>query len=194
MARLAEFEHKEALRAAMLLFWERGYEHCSLAELLQRMNIGNSSFYNAFGSKKQVFTQTLALYFSESAERMERLRAAPSPCKDKIRAIFTYSIDRQLSAETPKGCFIVNSVSADALDDREIRSQVRYYLDEFEHAIERIIRDGVAQGEFAQAIDPRTTAAILNLYLQGLMKLSLLEYSHVQLRAQTEQLLVALGL
>lgn len=194
MARTAEFEQQAALQAAMNLFWERGYEHCSLADLLARMNIGNSSFYNAFGSKKQVFVRCLDMYYSELAERMRQLRQAPGPVRDKVRAIFTYTIDRQQDRYSPKGCFITNSIAADALEDQDIRRQVRYYLDEFEHAIELIIRDGVATGELASSVEPRSTAAILNFYLQGLQKLSLLEYSHVQLREQTAHLLRSLGL
>jgi TetR/AcrR family transcriptional repressor of nem operon len=193
MARQLEFQDQEALTKAMHLFWEKGYGHCSVSDLLTAMNIRNGSFYNTFGSKKALFLKCLELYYNDLAGRSEKLFASSKPFKDKMRIMFRYPLDRQIQPNTPKGCFIINSVSADALEDKDILKLVRYYLDSFEAMLDRAIRDAQARGEVSASMDARNTAGVLNFYLQGLMKLCLLDYSNAKLREQTEVFLVSLG-
>ena len=194
MGRSPTFENKEAVQKAMHLFWRKGYEHCSLADLLEVMEIGNGSFYNTFGSKKKVFMLALEQYYAEAAERLREIFASKLPIQEMMRAMFQYAIERQLDAECPKGCFIVNTVSADAIDDPDILRQVRYYLDTYEQTLEKVLARAVQHQQLDPSIDPRNTAAVLNFYLQGLMKLSLLDYPVAKLQQQTEYFLTAMGL
>jgi len=193
MGRVLQFEDKKALEKAMFVFWEKGYEHTSLKELLAAMSILNGSFYNLFGSKKAIFIKALELYYTDTSSRLDSLLSSSATIQKKIRAIFKYALDRQLRTDCPKGCFIVNSVSADALGDADIRRHVKTYLDAFEHALETAIELAVRNNEFEQAIDPRNSAAVLNFYMQGLMKLCVLDYSDAKLRKQTEYFLSSLG-
>jgi TetR/AcrR family transcriptional repressor of nem operon len=194
MGRTSTFENKVALNKAMHLFWRKGYEHCSLAELLEAMEIGNSSFYNTFGNKKKVFMQTLELYYTDAADHTREIFTSERSIQEKIHAMFQYAIERQLDPDCPKGCFIVNTVSADAIEDPDILRQVRYYLDTFEYSLERALTQAIKGNQLDPNIDARSTAAVLNFYLQGLMKLSLLEYPIAKLRQQTDYFLTALGL
>jgi TetR/AcrR family transcriptional repressor of nem operon len=193
MGRGLEFHDQDALKKAMHLFWEKGYEHCSLSDLLEKMGIGSSSFYNTFGNKKKLFLKTLQLYNDDLNQRLELLLLSSLPFKNKIRAIFAASIDRQLATDVPKGCFLINSVSADALEDKDIYWVIRGYLDRFEQVLEEAIRQAMGSGELGNTFDPPLTAAVLNVYLQGLMKMSLLSYPTSKLHQQTEVFLKSLG-
>ena len=46
----------------MKLFWERGFEGTSFDELISAMDISPSSFYNAFGTREDLFRESLAAY------------------------------------------------------------------------------------------------------------------------------------
>ena len=54
--RPAGFDKDAALEAAMLLFWERGFEGTSMADLMQAMGLNPSSIYAAFGDKQALFS------------------------------------------------------------------------------------------------------------------------------------------
>jgi len=56
------FDADEALDSAMRIFWERGYEGASLADLTGAMKINRTSMYAAFGNKEQLFQQVLQRY------------------------------------------------------------------------------------------------------------------------------------
>ena len=57
------FDREDALRRAMEVFRERGYEGATLADLQSAMGgIAAPSFYAAFGSKEQLFKEAVDLY------------------------------------------------------------------------------------------------------------------------------------
>lgn len=58
------FDRDAALGRAMRLFWAKGYEATSIADLTARMGIGTKSLYAAFGSKEQLCTEALQLYLA----------------------------------------------------------------------------------------------------------------------------------
>ena len=53
LGRPLKFDPDTALRAALDLFWRKGYETTSHADLLEAMNISKSSMYLAFKSKRE---------------------------------------------------------------------------------------------------------------------------------------------
>src|ERR1700754_4405402 len=56
-----EFDADEALAAALRVFWSKGYEGASMAELTEAMGITKPSLYAAFGNKEALFCKTLDL-------------------------------------------------------------------------------------------------------------------------------------
>lgn len=62
MGRPREFDIDEALERAMQVFWERGYEGVSLADLTKAMGITKPSLYAAFGNKAELFRKALERY------------------------------------------------------------------------------------------------------------------------------------
>ncbi|MBI0380439.1 helix-turn-helix transcriptional regulator, partial [Streptomyces albiflaviniger] len=49
MARTKEFDPEAALQSALELFWQRGYEATSMADLVDYLGIGRASIYATFG-------------------------------------------------------------------------------------------------------------------------------------------------
>ena len=56
------FDREAVLRRAMELFWAKGFDHCSMNDLVEAMGINSPSIYAAFGSKEDLFREALALY------------------------------------------------------------------------------------------------------------------------------------
>ena len=66
--RPAVFDRDVALREAMKLFWERGYEGTSFDDLIAAMGISASSFYNSFGSKEALYCEATRSYLEWSGQ------------------------------------------------------------------------------------------------------------------------------
>ena len=59
-----EFDREAALATATRLFWMKGYEATSIADLTEAMGIGTKSLYAAFGSKDALYAEALRYYYT----------------------------------------------------------------------------------------------------------------------------------
>lgn len=57
-----QFSEQEALDAAMMLFWAKGYGEVGTAELCEKLGINPPSLYAAFGKKSELFEKVLHRY------------------------------------------------------------------------------------------------------------------------------------
>ncbi|MFI5033998.1 MAG: TetR/AcrR family transcriptional regulator, partial [Reyranellales bacterium] len=108
------------LDRAVDCFWQHGYEATSVRDLADRMGIGGTSLYNAYGDKRALFISALARYAERSMrERIARVEKSSRP-KEAIRAFLAEIIDRSLADPDRRGCLLVNSALDVAPHDAEI--------------------------------------------------------------------------
>ena len=62
MARPSEFDRRQAVDAAMRQIWHDGYEQASVKHLSEQLGITRSSFYNAFGTREDLFREAIVAY------------------------------------------------------------------------------------------------------------------------------------
>ena len=161
MARPREFDKATALEAAMGCFWLRGYEATSMRELTASMGISGPSLYNAFGSKRAVFTAALERYCDQSPRaRMKRLEATRPP-KDAIRQFIAEIIQRSLSDPERRGCLLINSALEVAPHDRELGAVIGGCLAEIETFFLRSIKAAQKQGSVRADLVAKDVARLL---------------------------------
>ena len=78
------FDRDSALEAAMLLFWERGYEGTSMADLTHAMGLNPSSIYAAFGDKHALFQLVVKRYMKLRAQYAAK--ALEEPTLEKVHS------------------------------------------------------------------------------------------------------------
>jgi TetR/AcrR family transcriptional repressor of nem operon len=194
MGRIKEFKDNNALEKAMMLFWQKGYHNTSLKDLLSEMNILNGSFYNTFGNKKNIFLRSLDHYDSLLKEHKNETFSSCETFKVGIRKFFDDIFQKSKDKNIPDGCFFVNTITAENLQDADINSFISKRSKEFTLFFEKRITIGIENKELDKSIDPKLTAVLLATYIQGLTKSTLLSPSTKQLKKQTEHFLDALGI
>ena len=162
------FDRQKALAAAMDVFWERGYEGTTLADLTEAMGINRPSLYGTFGNKEALFAEALALYEGREAEQITTaLNEAPS-ARDAIEATLRYNARVYVEDGRPRGCMIVLSLLVGTPDSGPVRELLaeRRRVGEDE-LCDRIAR-GQAEGDVPASADPRQMAAFYTAILQGM--------------------------
>lgn len=167
MARPKEFDRDQAVKRAMMVFWEKGYEATSTEDLLRAMGIGRQSMYDTFGDKHRLFLEALQRYNADrNVQMMESLRAGASPLqaiKDVLLAVA-----RESAEERARGCMGVNATTELAQMDPEVLSIIKASAVLCESALERIVREAKRRGEVGPSLDERTAGRFLLMTLQGL--------------------------
>jgi TetR/AcrR family transcriptional repressor of nem operon len=123
------FDPDEALLAALSVFWERGFESTSMPELLETMEIGRASFYNAFESKRDVFLKSLDLYFATVDSHLTALVADAKSSETAAAALVDGILDVAKNARSGRvgwrGCFIGNTALELGARDREVADKLK---------------------------------------------------------------------
>jgi len=121
------FDKDAALEAAMLLFWERGYEGTSMADLTQAMALSPSSIYAAFGDKRVLFSLAVKRYMESRAQYATK--ALEEPTLEKvIRALFNNTAAFLTTPGHPPTCMtLVGAMgcSVDATPARDLMTEIR---------------------------------------------------------------------
>src|SRR5262252_5200929 len=94
MARPREFDLDATLEKAMQLFWSKGFEATSLDDLCEATGLSRSSFYAAFGDKRDILFQALRRYSEQGSERIVKILASKRP----FRAALSDLVDAFIAA------------------------------------------------------------------------------------------------
>lgn len=166
------FDIEEALDRATEVFWKKGYEAASMADLIQAMGINKGSLYNAFGSKKKLFDRALARYDQKRrAAVLAELREHPDAL-EAINAFFDGVIDEAREDPRNLGCFVVNTAQDLPNQPPEVMQTVRESLSEIELFFLDMIERGKSEGRISKDVETKPTAQALLSVVMGLRVLS----------------------
>ena len=186
MARPIEFERPQAVNRALALFWRQGYQATTLAELLQAMGIGRSSFYAAFADKRTFFIECLDLWAARTLDLLQHARTERPPL-DALQDFFERSFVGARGAKAHWGCMLVNTVLEMSGVDDELAARASHHLGEMQQVFQACLLDAGATPARAEEL-----AAMLMLFNEGIRVSSrrrLPEAQHLQSIAVTFRLI-----
>ena len=163
------FDRDEAITKAMHLFWEKGYEPTSLAELKAHLgNLSSASFYAAFGSKQQLFEECLAKYMASCGELNQLLEDTAVSARSAMYAMLKQTIELQIDSHTPKGCMAVLAGLNCDDDNQAICKVAEQARQQTRQALVRCVQRGVDQQELSATTDVLSFAMVFDSFLKGL--------------------------
>lgn len=163
------FDPDVALRTALDLFWERGYEGTSLNDLAEAMGIASASIYSCFGSKADLFRKVMALYGTTSGEPPRRALREQPTARAAIESMLRATADQITLTDTPHYCMLILAAPTGAVENHPVRE----FLADLRRDMLTTIRDrltrGITDGDLAAP--PASLDAIARYYttvVQGL--------------------------
>ncbi|TBO58824.1 TetR/AcrR family transcriptional regulator [Streptomyces kasugaensis] len=162
------FDVEEVLEAAMLLFWEQGYEATSLAQLRAATGLSSASLYGAFGSKEGLFKQTVEHYMKGPGGTLDVIEDETVSPRVAMAGLLHGSIDMQADTSHPTGCLIALSgtMRAPGEEHTGVRAAVAARREADRVRIRACVERGVAVGELDADVDGATT--MIHSFLLGL--------------------------
>jgi len=168
IGRPLEFDPDSALETAMQLFWTQGYEHTSMQDLLNAMNVSKSSLYQAFGSKQQLFRQCVSRYTDYLTRRL-REGLAGAPTGRLFIEAFLDSVLADLEGDAQRrGCLVMNTASEFAQHEADIARDVASSIERFRVVLQAAVERAQREGEISPERDVRQLANFLVSSMSGL--------------------------
>ncbi|MGI5395034.1 TetR/AcrR family transcriptional regulator [Streptomyces sp. CA-251251] len=169
MARTKEFDPDAALRAALELFWRRGYEATSMTDLVEHVGVGRASLYATFGNKRELYLKALERYEQGLLPDLLADLARPGPALPGVRSLVRrYAAESGAEETRERGCFVTNTAAELAPHDPVAARRVERNWDQLETVLHASLARARAQGELPADRDPLALARLLLVLLQGM--------------------------
>lgn len=167
--RPAVFDRDIALKEAMKLFWERGYEGTSFDDLTAAMGISASSFYNSFGSKEALYCEATQSYLEWAGQWFFAILNDPSTdARTAFALLFEATAEEFTRGDHPLGCMISLAGTHCSPGMKNIRDMMAEHRAFSESAMAARIRKGVADGDVSKDVDCDMLAAYYSAVARGL--------------------------
>lgn len=154
------------IEAAMELFWLKGYNSTSVADLLSRTQLNSGSLYNVFPSKQDVLIGVLEAY--RDSIQTDLLEPAWGDVNDPIEKIFALLQHYRtliVSTDCSYGCPIGSLALELHEPDPEVRELLAANFENWTRAIERCLDD--AGPRLPRNTDRRALAQFVLTAMEG---------------------------
>ena len=162
-----EFDPQVALHKAMQVFWRQGYSATSLDDLSAAMSMNRPSIYNAFGSKRNIYRQTLNAFCGQLDAGIDACLNNNESFETGLKSFFDSAIDLYCSEDPPMGCLMICTAPSEALNDNDIKKDFANLIERIDRAFENRIKKAIKDGEIQDDVNARLLAKCLQSTLHG---------------------------
>lgn len=165
MGRHREFDVEEALQAAMMVFWLKGYDGASISDLTEAMGINSPSLYAAFGSKQGLFKGVLNHYDASREKMLTRILSEPT-AKDVASRYLSTLADYATDKKHPPGCLLIKAGLSPC--EGEIAKQLTRHKATTETALRERFEAAKRDGDLPKGANPNALVRYLLAIGSGL--------------------------
>jgi AcrR family transcriptional regulator len=171
MGRPREFDTDAALEKAMRLFWRKGYEGTSVADLTKTLGISRPSLYAAFGDKQSLFRAALDRYEAGPAGYVAEALGKPT-AREVADQLLRGAADLQASSSNPGGCLTVNAAIACGDEAEPVRQALNAHRTAGVALLRRRFEQAKAQHDLPKDSDTVALARFLAAVVYGMAVLA----------------------
>ncbi|HEY8673960.1 MAG TPA: TetR family transcriptional regulator C-terminal domain-containing protein [Candidatus Dormibacteraeota bacterium] len=154
------------IESAVEVFHARGFNGCSVQDIVEAARVPKGSFYNHFASKEALGVEVVHAYtalvggYVVEAGAADILAGDGSPLA-RIRAYFEAVIEQNVSCGVRKGCLLGNFATELAPHSTEIARAVTDALDTWSAAVAQALVQAQESGELSMDADVDALARYL---------------------------------
>jgi AcrR family transcriptional regulator len=152
-----EFDLEKALDAALLLFWQHGYEGTSLAALTEAMGVNVPSLYAAFGNKEELFQKVLDRYNQKFGTYFRDALNEPT-AREVVEKIMHGAVHQVTRTNCPHGCLLVQGALVSCETNDSVRKILSHFRMESEKALRKRLERALREGDLPPGSDPAKLA------------------------------------
>jgi AcrR family transcriptional regulator len=157
----------EALDRALDVFWRKGYEGASVADLTHAIGINPPSLYAAFGSKEGLFRAALGRYEADHAKRWDEALAAPT-AYEAVSRLLKGVADDLGDKSKPRGCLMVQGALAGGEECDAVRQELAERREASVAQVRERLKRAQKEGDLPKDADPAALARYVATVIHGM--------------------------
>ncbi|MHA1537368.1 MAG: TetR/AcrR family transcriptional regulator [Alphaproteobacteria bacterium] len=152
------FDRKQAIEQAMHLFWRRGYEGTSMAELVEATGASRYGLYDEFGDKRGLFLAALDRYLARLVKPNYRALNRKTAGLDEIRSFFEAFMAVAGTPVQVLGCLMCHTASRPIARDIDVAKRVAFFMDVLKGSFANALGNAKAAGALPRGAKPHDMA------------------------------------
>jgi len=165
--RPSAFDYEETLEKALKVFWSRGYEGASMAELTAAMGINRPSIYAAYGNKEELFSKALGRYMAGPAAYVAEAMSE-STARQVAEKLLTKSAEFLSNERNPRGCMIAIGTLFSGEGSEQVQRELISYRQGYERALRERFDLAKSKNDLPQNVNTSALAKYIATVHQGM--------------------------
>lgn len=182
MGRHREFDVQEVLDAALDVFWQKGYEGASYADLTSATGVERPGLYSAFGNKESLFKKALDRYYDYYLAFFPAALELPTS-REVVECLFFKSLELNTRYEDRKGCLGIQGALACSDASESVRLTVIEARANGEGILRERLERAKAEGDLPESADSAALASYVCAVLHGMAVQAKAGFSKERLKA-----------
>ena len=171
--RKGEMTRQRIIAQAAPIFNQRGFDGCSMQDLMEATGLEKGGLYRHFSSKEELAAEA----FRYTVERADKLRSEKIDqthgALGQLRSIVHRFVDTR--SDVAGGCAIFNTAIEEDDGNLVLRCLALEALRDWKVRLTKIVEQGIRAGEIRKGTVPRRVANVLISALEGALTISRLE-------------------
>lgn len=188
MGRHREYDVEKVLDAALCVFWRKGYEGASYADLTEAAGVERPALYSAFGNKEALFRRVLERYHERYMTHIPEALALPTSREVAAHMLYQ-SVEVNTRFPDRTGCLGVNGALAGSDESEPVRQALVDFRALGEKQLRERFERAQAEGDLPASAKPEALAAFVMALLHGMAVQAKAGFSREMLNAVVEQAL-----
>lgn len=162
------FDRDDALTKAMHVFWEKGYEGTTMADLTASIGMKAPSIYAAFGNKDAIFKEVVSHYLPivvnnqlGALNNTSNISAAVEKALDECVRLFT-------SKDNPHTCLIMTAAINASPEHQEHVELLKRLRKDYKETWRKRFVIAKEEGQLSVELEPKELAEYFMTLIQGM--------------------------
>jgi len=178
-----EETRRRIIEEAAPLFNQRGYEGCSIQDIMDATGLEKGGIYRHFDSKEELAAEAFDFAWATTIEkRRQKLDSIP----DHVDRLKQHIANFVMRTGFPGGCPLLNTAVDSANGNPVLRERVRGALHGWQRMLGEIVEDGKKAGTVRTEVDDCKLANLIIGSVEGAMLIGRIERSDQPLRDALE--------
>lgn len=167
-----KFDLDKALDAAMEVFWRKGFMQSTLNDICAAMGIKPPSFYCAFGTRENLFLETLRHYEDKYwAQALHDFFEEPD-FRIAFGRLFEHAAKTYTRPNLPRGCFVSVSTTGLGSGEKRIQEMLSDVDNKSRENFRKRLMRAIEDGQISPDSDVPAISGAIMAFLKGVAALA----------------------